>query len=394
MKNVLLGVTGSIAAYKALEIIRELKKKGKNVKVMLTDEAKEFVSPLSFSTLSEEKVSSDPFEERELATHIGLAKYELILIAPATYNIIGKIACGIADDLISLAVSATRSPVIISPAMNKNMWNNPILKNNIKKLKQLGYRFIEPEKGALASLKEGEGEGRLASTAKIVNEVIRILDSKSDLVGKKILITAGRTCEDIDPIRFISNRSSGRMGYFLAEDAEIRGAEVTLISGPSELVPPANILTLNVRRANEMKNEVLSRINDIDIIIMAAAVADYTPKKYLSKKIKKDADEINLILKKTSDIVSLIKKKRKNIFVVGFSIDTEHPIENAKRKLIDKNMDLIIANPPTSAGSEDTQITFIDKDLSVEKLPTMSKKEVVTRIMDKIKSLYERNLKA
>lgn len=394
MKNVLLGVTGSIAAYKALEIVRELKKKGKNVKVVLTAEAKEFVSPLSFSTLSEEKVLSDPFEEKELPTHIGLAKYDLILIAPATYNIIGKIACGIADDLISLAVSATRSPVIIAPAMNKNMWNNPILKNNIKKLKQLGYRFIEPEKGALASLKEGEGEGRLANTAKIVNEVIRILDSKSDLSGKKILITAGKTCEDIDPIRFISNRSSGRMGYFLAEEAEKRGAEVTLISGPTELTPPANILIVNVRHAIEMKNEVLSRISDKDIIIMAAAVADYTPKKYLSQKIKKEVNEINLTLKKTPDIISLIKKKKKDIFVVGFSIDTEHPIENAKRKLIDKNMDLIIANPPASAGSEDTQITFIDKNLNVEELPTMSKKEVATKIIDKIKGLYERYLKA
>lgn len=389
MKNVLLGVTGSIAAYKALEIVRELKKRGKNVKVMLTTEAKEFVSPISFSTLSEEKVVSDPFEEKELPTHIELAKYDLILIAPATYNIIGKIACGIADDLISLAVSATRSPVIIAPAMNKNMWNNPILKNNIKKLKQLGYRFVEPERGALASLKEGEGEGRLANTTKIVDEVIRILDSKSDLSGKKILITAGRTCEDIDPIRFISNRSSGRMGYFLAEEAKMRGADVTLISGPSELSPPANILAVNVRCAAEMKNEVLSRVNDKDIIIMAAAVADYTPKKYLAKKIKKEANEINLTLKRTPDIISLIKKKKKDIFVVGFSIDTEHPIENAKNKLINKDMDLIIANPPASIGAEDAQITFIDKNLNLEELPLMPKKEVAAKIIDKIKSLYE-----
>lgn len=400
-KTIILGVTGCIAAYKSCEIVRELKKLGADVWVAMTKEAAKFVAPLTFRTLSQNPVVTDLFSP-ELSSqpvpHISLTdKADLILISPATANIIGKVAQGIADDALSTMVVACKAPVVFAPAMNSSMWQNPVVKENVAKLMKLGYKFIEPEAGPLAC---GDvGIGRLAAVDKIVSVVCKVLSSpavggtgKLDLAGVKILVTAGPTREAIDPIRFISNRSSGKMGYAIAEAALDRGANVTLISGPTQIESPEGVKFIRIEKAGEMKQEIDRLIDGVDVLIMAAAVSDYRPKKFGQKKIKRSTEKLAMELESTPDILKGIRSKGKGTrVIVGFAAETENLIENAKRKLKEKDLDLIVANDVGLAGAgfdEDTNIvSIISQDGDVEELPKMVKIEVAQRILDKVKTL-------
>ncbi|MDI6839286.1 MAG: bifunctional phosphopantothenoylcysteine decarboxylase/phosphopantothenate--cysteine ligase CoaBC [bacterium] len=383
MKKIVLGVTGSIAAYKALEIVRLFKKKGEDIFCVLTREATKFVSPLSFYTLSGNEVIFDFFELKRTPVHVELATLDAILVAPATYNLIGKVASGIADDALSCIIADTRSPVIFAPCMDTGMWENSILQDNIKKLKSLGYHFIEPVIGELSTLQIGKG--RFPTPEFIVEETYRILYSSNELNGKKILVTAGRTEEDIDPVRCITNRSSGIMGYALAYEARRRGGDVTLISGPSSRdtpwrVPTSGVKLVNVRTTNELELEVLSRASASDILIMAAAVADYTPVQQFDKKVKNEYMDIKL--KRTHDILKLVRKKNKGLFIIGFSLETDEHIKWAKTKLRDKALNLIVSNDVASIGSNEARVSLINCNLKIKKLPLLPKSEVAKKIID------------
>lgn len=385
MKKIVLGVTGSIAAYKSLELLRSFKKSGEDVICVLTKEATEFVAPLSFYTLSNNPVVIDFFKPYAgLPIHLELSASDLILVAPATYNFIGKVASGIADDPLSCAIAATRSPVIFVPCMETQMWENKVLQENINKLKSVGYYFIEPEIGELSTLKIGKG--RFPDPNLIVNEAYRIMNVGVPLQGKKIIVTAGRTEEDLDPVRCITNKSSGRMGYAIAEEARMQGADVTLISGPSALTPPYGVRFIGVRTTSELREEVLSRVADSDILIMAAAVADYSPVQSSNKKIK--SDSIDLQFKRTQDILKLVRSKNKKIFIIGFSLETENHIENAKNKLKSKSLDLIVANDVSSIGVSEARVTLIDKSLKIKRLPLLPKSEIAKKIINWIIKNY------
>ncbi len=382
MHKILIGITGSISAYKALEVIRVFKKKGTDCTGCLTKDAQHFVTPLSVTTLSNNEVIADLFTPRKTPIHIDLQDVDLILVVPATYNIINKVSCGIADDALTTIISARKAPCVFAPSMNKEMWKNPILQENIKKLKSIGYYFIEPEKGALANLEIGKG--RLPLPEKIVGFCEKILVSSKDLAGKRVLITAGRTEEDIDPVRYISNRSSGKMGYALAEAAQTRGAEATLISGivSDTLTFSGNLI--RVKTAKEMKNEVLKRVKNVDILIMSAAVADYTPLSPSISKVKKVGQGFSLALRQTDDILKAVRQKEKKLFIVGFALDTENLIENAKKKLKDKKLDLIIANDISTPGADECKLILIDKKGNIEKFPLVSKHEAAERVMNRL----------
>lgn len=384
MKKIVLGVTGSIADYKSLEIVRGFKKKGEDVVCVLTKEATEFVTPLSFSTLSGNPVVTEFFKPYVgTPLHLELAETNLILVAPATYNFIGKIASGIADDPLSCAIASSHSPVIFVPCMDTHMWENRLLHENINKLKSVGYYFIEPEVGELSTLKIGKG--RFPEPELIVKEAYRIMrqvEAIHDLPlrGKKILVTAGRTEEDLDPVRCITNKSSGRMGYAIAEEAQMQGGDVTLISGLSTITPPQGIELIKVRTTSELADAVLSRVHDSDILIMAAAVADYVPAHYSNKKIKDDSMEVKF--KRTEDILKLTRRKKKGLFIVGFSLETDNHIENAKKKLKSKSLDLIATNDVASVGSTESSVTLIDKNLKTKRLPQLPKSEVAKQIIN------------
>ena len=394
-KKIILGITGGIAAYKSAELCRRLKKSGAEVQVIMTQSGMKFITPLTMECLSEKEVITEMFPERRIVgtRHISLAKWaDLILIAPATYNLIGKISSGIADDILTTVISSTRALVVFAPTMNVNMYENPICQQNIEKLRKLGYRFIEPGVGDLAC---GDvGKGRMAEPEEIQNEVIKLLSEKKDLIGKSILVTASRTEEPIDAVRFLSNRSSGKMGYAMAEEAFARGAKVTLISGPSELNPPPGINLIKVRTADEMFNAVKKHFAKSDTLIMTAAVSDFTPEKVSSGKIKKQETELDLKLKPTPDILKEVGRNKGKKVLVGFAVETENEIENAKSKLKEKNLDLIAVNNPNlkGAGFEvDTNIaTLIDKKGKVEKLLLMSKKELAEKIIDRVVKLLKR----
>jgi phosphopantothenoylcysteine decarboxylase/phosphopantothenate--cysteine ligase len=381
MKKITLGIAGSISAYKSIEILREFKKRGDDVTCVLTKEANEFVSPLTLSILSGNRVFDKFFTQETEVMHISLSRADLILIAPATFNIIGKIAAGICDDLLTSVAAATKSPCLIAPAMSESMWENPILVKNIIKLKGLGYYFIEPEEGSLAC---GEkGKGRLAQPKLIVNAAYRLLNRSDSLKGKRVIVTGGTTQEDIDPVRFICTKSTGRMGYCLAEAAKRRGANVTLILGPSEPLPLYQMDVTNVRSSQDMENEIMHRIENTDILIMAAAVSDYIPI-YHKEKIKKRKERLNIVLQRGDDILRTIRAKSKRVFLVGFSVDTENEIENAKLKLKEKSLDLIVVNPVYTMGSEETKPTIINKNFDTEPFPRMSKFEAAEVILDRI----------
>jgi phosphopantothenoylcysteine decarboxylase/phosphopantothenate--cysteine ligase len=390
-KKIVLGITGGIAAYKAAELTRECVKREASVRVILTKNAKEFITPLTLQTLSGHPVFMDmfvPIREFELS-HISLAECaDVIVIAPATANIIGKIASGLADDLLSTTVMATKAPVLICPAMNTNMYENIIVKENINKLSARGYLFIEPCYGELAC--RAEGYGRLPEIPDIIEEIESILTDK-DLEGENILVTAGPTREPFDPVRFITNYSSGKMGYALAIAGKRRGANVTLISGPSALPVPRGVKYIPVSTAVEMRNAVMENMETASVIIKAAAVADYRPHVCMSNKIKKREGELVVRLERNPDIIAEVGKKKKNRILVGFAVETENLMENARNKLREKNMDIIVANDVTKEGAGfgfDTNIVkILSADGKIDEVPLMNKMEAADRILNRIKTV-------
>ena len=355
----------------------------------MTRNATMLVQPLTFRYISRNPVVVDMFDEPESwkPEHISLAdKADVFVIAPATANIIGKLAHGIADDMLSTTALAIRCPTLIAPAMNCNMYDNPILQANIDILKKYHFEFIEPEYGMLAC--GYEGKGRLADPEKIVERIQQILNAPRDLEGKTVLVTAGPTREALDPVRFISNRSSGKMGYAIAESASKRGADVILISGPTTLNPPNNVKLVNVESAIQMRDEVMSYAAQSQIIIMSAAVSDYRPRDFSSQKIKRDKDVITLVLEENPDILAELGRNKKGQILVGFSMETENLLENSRKKLEKKNADLIVANDLSKEGAgfgTDTNIvTLINSSGQIKELPLMSKYDVANAILDEI----------
>jgi phosphopantothenoylcysteine decarboxylase/phosphopantothenate--cysteine ligase len=396
-KKIIVGITGGIAAYKACEIVRRLKKLGAQVIVVMTENAQRFITPLTLETLSENEVVTEMFPEKKVVgvRHVNLAQWaDLILIAPATANIIGKIRVGIADDILTTVVISTKSPVIFAPSMNVNMWENPIFQQNMKYLRSMGYHFIEPETGDLAC---GTGKGRLPEPEFIVNQVVRLLTIKRDLEGKSILVTAGRTQEPLDPVRYISNRSSGKMGYAIAEAARRRGAKVTLITGPTALAIPPEVDFIRVETAKEMHSAVKSHFTKADALIMAAAVSDFVGGVVSTNKIKKREEDILLKLKPSADILKEVGRRKGKKILVGFSLETEDEIKNSKRKLAEKNLDLIVVNNPSVPGAgfevDTNVVTLIDKSGKITKLPLLSKREVAEKVLDRVSVLLKRSRK-
>jgi phosphopantothenoylcysteine decarboxylase/phosphopantothenate--cysteine ligase len=388
-KTVVVGVTGGIAVYKALDVISRLRKADINVHVIMTDSAIEFVTPLSFQSLSQNMVVHHMFDEPKAweIQHISLAKKaDLMLIVPATANIIGKVANGIADDMLSTTIMATKAPVIFAPAMNTNMYNNPIVKENINKLKNYGYRFISPDSGRLAC---GDvGDGKLANSELIAEVAISALYDKKDLMGKKVLVTAGPTISPIDPVRFITNRSTGKMGYAIAEEARDRGAEVVLVSGPSDLKSPFGITVIKVSTNEEMYNAVLKEYDNSDIVIKSAAVADYKSKNYSNEKIKKSEGDLVLQFIRDNDILKTLGELKKHQVLVGFAAESNEVLENAKGKLEKKNLDYIVANDITDkeAGfaKDSNKVTIIKREGGAIHLETMSKRAVAGELFNVI----------
>lgn len=389
-KCVVVGVSGGVAVYKALDVISRLRKKDVEVHVIMTKSATEFVTPLSFQSLSQNMVITDMFAEPKAweIQHISLAKKaDLMLIVPATANIIGKVANGIADDMLSTTIMATKAPVVFCPAMNTNMYENPIVQRNISLLKELGYEFIEPASGRLAC--GDEGKGKLQDTEIIAEETLRRLHSTKDLLGKKVVVTAGPTIVPIDPVRILTNRSSGKMGYSIAEEARDRGAEVVLISGPTSLRKPNGIRVIDVKTNEDMFNAIKNEFEDADIVIKSAAVADYKAKNYSNEKIKKTGDDLNLIFERDRDILKTLGDMKENQILVGFAAESSNLKENAKGKLERKNLDYIVANdiskPETGFASDENKVTIISKSGEEVSLEKMSKREVAKNIFDIIK---------
>ena len=394
MKNILVGITGGIAAYKTAGIVSTLKKKGYNVKVVMTENATKIIGPLTLETLSRNKIyvdmwDSTPHYEVE---HISLADWaDMVLIAPATYNIIGKVANGIADDMLTtiLAAVSIRKPVFFALAMNVNMYENPILKENIDKLKSFGYRFIDAEEGLLAC--NYSAKGRMREPEGIVDEIERysifskIENCETVLKGKKILITSGRTKENIDPVRYLSNNSSGKMGYSLAQAAADLGAEVTLISGPTNLKIPNGLKTfISIKSALEMYEKTDEFFKNTDIFIACAAVADYRPKEYKNEKIKKSDSDLVMKLVRNPDILLEMSKKKEKQLLVGFAAETNDIKENALKKLEKKNLDIIVANNASVMGSDENVIEIIRKDRTSVEISQKSKIELAYDILREI----------
>lgn len=386
-KNVVLGVSGGIAVYKALEITSLLIKKGININVIMTENATKFVTPLSFQSLSQNEVACDTFQEPKVweIQHISLAeKADVLLVAPATANIIGKVANGIADDMLSTTIMATKAKVIFAPAMNTNMYENPILQDNIRKLKSFGYEFIEPAEGRLAC--GSIGKGKLEKPEIIVDRVLMELNEKKDLKDKKVVVTAGPTVAPIDPVRFITNRSSGKMGYAIAKEARNRGAHVTLVTGPTSLEVPKGIEAVKVSTNEEMRKAVLEQFDDADIVIKAAAVADYKPKNYSTQKIKKGQDDFTLELTRDNDILKELGSLKDKQILVGFAAESQNLKENALGKLEKKNLDYIVANDITSRdtgfASEDNKVVILSRDNEEINLDKMSKEKIAENLFD------------
>lgn len=388
-KTVVVGVCGGIAAYKAVEVASRLRKLHADVHVIMTENAAKFVTPLTFQTISYNRVTIDMFEEPEYwdIKHISLAeKADLFVIAPATANVIGKVAAGIADDMLTTTIMATKAPVLFVPAMNTGMYENTIVQDNIEKLKSRGYEFLEPGYGKMAC--GTVGKGRLPEPVEIVEEAAKRLVRKKDMEGMKVLITAGPTREAIDPVRYITNHSSGKMGYAIAEEAGKRGAEVLLVSGPVNLKVPEGVHIVNITSADEMHSEVMKAYVGFEILIMVAAVADYKCENIADKKIKKTGYTLSLELVKNSDIARELGKVKGDRILVGFSAETNDLINNATSKLESKNLDLIVANDVTQEGAgfgTDTNIVkFIKRDGSIDELPIMKKSQVANALLDEI----------
>jgi phosphopantothenoylcysteine decarboxylase/phosphopantothenate--cysteine ligase len=397
-KKVILAVCGGIAAYKSIEILRLLKKAGAEVRVIMTQSAQWFVGALTFEALSGQSVFKDMFQEGSEASfrHIDWAREaDGVIIAPATANTIGKLANGIADDPLSTFMLAVASPVLICPSMNTHMYANQAVQRNLDTLRSDGYVVVEPASGQLAC--GTTGPGRLPEPEEIFDRFLGCLSPK-DLVGKKILVTAGPTIEPIDPVRFISNRSSGKMGFAVARAAEHRGAEVTLISGPTHLADPMNVTTIRVRTAEEMAGHVFQQMENADVIIKSAAVSDYGPKESEAHKIKKGKNELVLHLQQNEDILKVLGQKKKHQILVGFAAETKDLEKNATQKLAEKNLDIIAGNLVGSSDSgfeSDTNtVTLFFKDGTTESLPTMEKLEVAHILLDRIATKVLRAAKA
>jgi phosphopantothenoylcysteine decarboxylase/phosphopantothenate--cysteine ligase len=393
--RITLGVTGGVAAYKAAELVRRLQQDGFTVQVVMTRGAREFITPLTFAALSGQKVITDLFSGSEGAEanldsaieHIAVAqRTDLLLVAPATADIIAKFARGIADDFLTTLYLATTAPVVIAPAMNVNMWNHAATQENVERLRARGVKIVHPDEGYLAC--GMTGAGRLAGQEDIVAAVRTTLQWKRDLVGESVLVTAGPTCEDIDPVRYLTNRSSGKMGYAVAAVAAQRGAKVVLISGPTALEAPAEVERVDVRSAQEMFDAVHERAATSTIAILAAAVADYRPAQRHDEKIKKNDASLAIEFERTPDILASLAKDKGQRIVVGFAAETERVAENARKKLVSKDADLIVANDVTAEGAgfdRDTNIVTLfahdGRDLA---LPKLSKSEVAQRILDEV----------
>ncbi len=383
-KTVVIGVSGGIAVYKALDVISKLRKKDINVHVIMTKSATEFVTPLTFQSLSQNMVITDMFAEPKAweIQHISLAKKaDLVVVVPATANIIGKVANGIADDMLSTTIMATKAPVIFAPAMNTNMYNNPIVQDNMNRLKSFGYEFISPASGRLAC---GDiGDGKLQDTDLIAETIISKLYEKKDLKGKKVLVTAGPTISPIDPVRYVTNGSSGKMGYAIAEEARDRGAEVTLISGPSSLKIPFGIKFIRVTTNGEMYDEAVNHFKNCDIAIKSAAVADYKIKNYFNTKIKKGDGNLVLEFERDNDILKKLGELKEHQILVGFAAESNDVIKNATGKLEKKNLDYIVANDINdSFGKDSNKVTIIKRDKTSIALGAMSKREVAAELFN------------
>jgi phosphopantothenoylcysteine decarboxylase/phosphopantothenate--cysteine ligase len=389
-KQIVVGITGGIAAYKVAELVRQFRRRDAAVDVIMTRNAQQFVTPLTFQTISGHPVFTDLFGHYQPEiSHIALAdKADILIIAPATANIIAKIASGLADDLLSTVVLATTAPLLIAPAMNTKMWENPITQDNVKKLKECGVTIVDPSTGELAC--GYEGKGRLAEIEDIVDKTLDILTTK-DLQGERILITAGPTHEPIDPIRMLTNRSSGKMGYALAKASYKRGAKVMLVTGPTTLTPLDHIHTIHVTNAFEMDKAVSKHYKSCSIVIKAAAVSDYRPKKSFREKMKKTHKTLTLELERNPDILYKMGKNKGSRFLVGFAAETKNLISQAKSKLDRKNLDLIIVNHALQKdggfGSDSNEVTIIDYEGKVETLPRLGKAELADKILDTIKAV-------
>ena len=393
--RITLGVSGGVAAYKAAELVRRLQQEGHTVQVVMTRAAREFVTPLTFAALSGQKVITDLFSDssggeanlESAIEHIAVAqRTDLLLIAPATADIIAKLARGVADEFLTTLYLASTAPVVVAPAMNVNMWNHAATQENVETLRRRGVKIVQPDEGYLAC--GMTGPGRLAGIEEILAAVGDVAKAQRDLEGETILVSAGPTCEDLDPVRFISNRSSGKMGYAVAEAAAKRGAKVILISGPVNLETPAGVERMDVRTAQEMHRAIMERLPGASMAILAAAVADYRPVERATEKIKKSARPLTISFEPTTDILADVTMNKGRKVVVGFAAETDHVAENARKKLVSKNADLIVANDVTAEGAgfdRDTNVvTLFSRDGRDLALPKMSKGEVAQRILDEV----------
>jgi phosphopantothenoylcysteine decarboxylase/phosphopantothenate--cysteine ligase len=393
--RITLGVTGGVAAYKSAELVRRLQTEGHTVQVVMTRAAREFITPLTFAALSGQKVITDLFTGGDSGDanlesaieHIAVAqRTDLLLVAPATADTLAKFARGLADDFLSTLYLASTAPVVLAPAMNVNMWQHPATQENLVMLRKRGVRIVEPGEGYLAC--GMTGPGRLAAQEEILKAVREVVEAQQDLAGETVLVTAGPTHEDIDPVRFIANRSSGKMGYAVAEAAARRGAKVVLISGPTALETPEGVERIDVRTAEEMLRAVQSRFSPASIAIFAAAVADYRPAEPATAKIKRTREPLTIHLEPNPDILATMAKEKGERLVVGFAAETDHVAENARKKLTQKNADLIVANDVTAEGAGfdvDTNIvTIFSRDARDLPLPRMTKTEVAQRILDEV----------
>lgn len=387
-KNIILGVTSSIAAYKSANVASALVKKGCNVNVLMTENATNFINPLTFEELTKHKCIIDTFDRNVQynVAHISLAvSADAFIIAPASANVIGKIANGIADDMLTTTVMACKCPVIISPAMNTNMYENPIVQDNLAKLERFGYIIVPPAEGRLAC--GTVGKGKMPDEQVLLDYLERALSDKQDFKGKRVLVTAGPTQESIDPVRYITNHSSGKMGYAVARQAMLRGAEVTLVSGKVNLPPVPFVKMIYITTAEDMYNAVTVEFENTDIVIKAAAVADFRPKQIASDKLKKADGMNNIELEPTKDILKELGKNKKNRFICGFSMETKNMTENSRKKLENKNLDMIVCNNLKVEGAgfqgDTNVVTVIDKK-NITELGIMSKTEVADKILDRI----------
>ncbi|WP_096435462.1 bifunctional phosphopantothenoylcysteine decarboxylase/phosphopantothenate--cysteine ligase CoaBC [Alteribacter populi] len=395
-KRILLCVTGGIAVFKAAALTSKLSQSGYEVKVVMTESAAEFVTPLTFQALSRNPVYINTFNEKDPSkiAHIDIADWaDVVVIAPATANVLGKVANGIADDMVTTTLLATTAPIMIAPAMNVHMYAHPAVQKNMETLKTFGYTFIEPGEGFLAC--GYEGKGRMEEPEVIQKEVDAFFARKDypEWHGRKVLITAGPTQETIDPVRFLSNRSSGKMGYAVAEEAAKRGAQVTLVSGPVSLPVPPGVTFVPVTSAEEMFQEVTARFADTELVVKSAAVADYRPQEVFDEKVKKSSEPMSIEMERTKDVLKELGKRKENQVLIGFAAESENVEAYAEKKLHSKNLDLVVANSIVDPGSgfqgDTNVVTFIKKGHSPEKLPMLSKSDVAKRLLSEAAILLE-----